>query len=459
MPEPHGGLGMGSTEVRCRLLGIDDDGYADAVASYNTLYTHRPAVVALPETTAEVVEAVLHARRLDLPIAVQGTGHGARANYDGALLINTSRLRALRLDPDARTVRVGAGVTWAEVLAAAGPVGLAPLCGTSPAVGVVGYTLGGGFGWLQREYGASSDHVRSVEVVTTDGRILTAGPTEHPDLFDALLGSGGCLAVVTAIELELLPVETVFGGGVVFPLDRAREVMIAYRDWCATAPPVVTSTLVFVQLPPAPSVPEELRGLPAIGIMACVDGDEQRGVELLAPLRELPGAVLDTFRTLPYEQVGQILGAPTDPVPTVTFGTAIRALDDATIDSLLTLLGPGANSEALVQIRHVGGTEPPGTRRDFGYADVGYALFAFEVAPTPDAVAASRARLDRFAATLAPHTTGGIPVSFAGTANDPAEVLRSALHEQRYERLRKAKAAFDPENRLRFAYPVDPGAR
>ena len=446
---------MSSTMAGCQLLAPDDEGYAEATISWNAAFTHRPALVALPTTAAEVAAAVAHAAAHDLPVAVQSTGHGAERSYDGALLINTSRLRDVHIDPDARTARVGAGVRWQEVLDAAAPHGLAALTGTCMSVGVVGYTLGGGFGWLGRQYGFSADHVRSAEVVTTDGRTITASRAENAEFFDALLGTGGILGVVTSLDLELFPVREVFGGGVAFPIERAREVTVAYREWNAALPPEVTTALVFLRMPPMPGVPEPLAGKEIVAVMACVDGTQAQGEALLAPIRQLPGAVLDSYTTLPFTRVGEILPAPADPIPSVGYGDGIRALTDATIDDLLALVGPGSGCPCnLVEVRYVGGPRPAGARAGFGHYEGDYVMHAVAFTPVPEAHDGAQAFLEHFATALRPHTTGGTLLNFVGDMNDTKNVLRTSLSPERYERLVGAKHTHDPDNRLRFTYPL-----
>lgn len=446
---------MSSTMTGCQMLGPDDDGYTAASVSMNAAFVHRPALVALPTSTAELTEAVQYAAQHDLPIAVQSTGHGAECSYDGALLINTSQMGDVRIDPDARTARVGAGVRWQELLEAAAPHGLAGLTGTCMSVGVVGYTLGGGFGWLGRQYGFSADHVRAAEVVATDGRLITASPAENAELFDALLGTAGAVGVVASLDLELFPVRDVFGGGVAFPMERAREVAVAYRDWNATLPPEVTSALLLLRLPPLPTVPEPLAGKEIVTVMACVDGPEAHATQLLAPIRDLPGAVIDTFATLPFIRVGEIMPAPADPVPSVNFGGGLKALTDEAIDDLLALAGAGSGSPCnMVEIRYVGGPRPTGARPGLaGYAG-DYVMHAVAMAPAPEALAGGKAYLKQFAAALQPHMTVGTLPNFIGDVNDRATVLRNALSPERYEQLVRAKQAFDVADRLRFTYPL-----
>ncbi|HEY7049030.1 MAG TPA: FAD-binding oxidoreductase [Jatrophihabitantaceae bacterium] len=446
---------MSSTMTGCQMFGPDDEGYAEASISWNAAFVHRPAFVALPTSAAELIAAVRYAAEHDLPIAVQNTGHGAECSYDGALLINTSRMRDVRIDADARTARVGPGVRWQELLEAAGPHGLAGLTGTCMSVGVVGYTLGGGFGWLGRQYGYSADHVRAAEVVVTDGRLLTAGPDENAELFDALLGTAGTVGVVASLDLELFPVREVFGGGVAFPMERAREVAGAYRDWNAALPPEVTATLLLLRMPPLPTVPEPLAGKEIVAVMACVDAIEEHATQLLAPMRALPGAVMDTFTTLPFARVGEIMPAPSEPIPSVNFGGGIKVLTDEVIDDLVALAGAGSGCPCnMIEVRYVGGPRPTGARGGFaGYAGE-YLMHALAIAPVPEALADGKAYLKQFAAALQPHLTDGALPNFVGDVNDRATVLRNALSAERYEQLVRAKQAFDAADRLRFAYPV-----
>jgi FAD/FMN-containing dehydrogenase len=443
---------MSSTIAGCQLLGPDDEGYAEAAVSWNAAHVHRPALVALPANAAEVAAAVAYAAEQDLPIAVQSTGHGTERSYDGALLINTSRLRDIQIDPDARTARVGAGVRWGEVLEAAGPHGLGALTGTCESVGVVGYTLGGGFGWLGREYGFSCDHVRSAELVTPDGRAVTASRAENAELFDALLGTGGTLGVVTSLDLELFPVRDVFGGMVAFPIEQARELTVAYREWNENLAPEVTSALVYLRMPPLPDVPEAFAGKEIVLVAACVNATEARAVELLAPMRERPGVLADTFVAMPFSQVGSIWPAPGEPVPSVGYGDGLRSLTDAAIDDLLDLVGAGSGCPlTMVEVRYVGGPRPVGARSGFAHYAGDYVLHA--VAITPE-LAPAQQFLQQFAAGMRPHAVGGTLLNFVGGVNDDATVLRTSLSPERYERLVGAKRSFDPANRLRYTYPL-----
>ncbi|MGH3761643.1 FAD-binding oxidoreductase [Actinophytocola sp.] len=201
---------------------------------------------------ADVRGAVLTARERNLPFTVYATGHGGPMPQDGrspngAVVVTTSRMAGVLIDPDRRTARVGPGTRWGDVITAAAPFGLAPLSGTSPTVGVTGYTLGGGLGWLSRRYGFAADSVVRAEVVTADGVPRTVSADRDPDLFWALRGGGANFGAVTRLEFRLHPVGTVHAGVATFPLDRAAEVLAFYRDWAAGLPDELSANLVLTK--------------------------------------------------------------------------------------------------------------------------------------------------------------------------------------------------------------------
>src|SRR3954454_768380 len=206
-----------------------------------------PALVGEAYGAADVRAAVVAARDYGLPFAVQGTGHGTHVPCDGGVLVRTGAMATVLVDPDRRIAHVGAGARWADVLAAAAPFGLAPLSGSDPSVGVAGYTLGGGLGWLARRHGFAADSLRRAEVVTADGGLVTASATEHPDLFWALRGGGGGFGIVTAMELALFPVDRVYAGTVWFPFARAGETLARYRDWIADAPDELSTAALLTE--------------------------------------------------------------------------------------------------------------------------------------------------------------------------------------------------------------------
>ena len=238
-------------------------GYDQARQGWNLAMDQRPAVVVAAGSAADVAQAVRYARAHRMRIAPQGTGHGAEPlePLDGAMLLRTTRMRRVRIDPATRTARAEAGAVWQDVTVPAGQQGLAALAGSSPNVGVTGYTLGGGLGWLARRYGLAANSVTAAELVTPDGDLVRADAAHEPDLFWAIRGGG--VGVVTALEMRLYPVRELYAGDLFFPIRRAAEVLHAWREWTATVPDEITSIGHLVRLPPLPEVPEPLRGRPS----------------------------------------------------------------------------------------------------------------------------------------------------------------------------------------------------
>ncbi len=224
--------------VAGRIVSKGDRGWDRARVAWNLAIDQRPQLVAYPETTNDVIEVVAFARERGLRIAPQGTGHGAapRGAIEDAVLVNMSRLRELAIDPAQNRARVGAGLTWRQVQSAAAVHGLAGLAGSSPDVGVVGYTVGGGLGWMARRYGLACNSVRALDIVTTEGRHLRVDPEQEPDLFWALRGGGGSFGVITALEIALYPVQELYAGALFWPQERAAEILPAWRTWAATVP-------------------------------------------------------------------------------------------------------------------------------------------------------------------------------------------------------------------------------
>jgi len=202
-----------------------EDEYDVQRATWSGALDQRPALVAEAESAADVRAAVVAAQEHGLPLAVQSTGHGMHVAADGALLLKTSAMAEVLVDPDRRVARVGPGARWGEVIAAAAPFGLAPLSGTSPSVGVAGYTLGRGLSWLSRKHGFAADSLLRADVVTADGAIVTANAERNADLLWGLRGGGGNFGVATSLQIALHPVSTVYGGSALFDLERAGELL------------------------------------------------------------------------------------------------------------------------------------------------------------------------------------------------------------------------------------------
>jgi hypothetical protein len=433
-----------------------DPGYDQARRAWNLAVEERPAVVVVARSDTDVARAVRFARAQGIRIAPQGTGHGAEPlePLDGAMLLRTSRMRSVRIDPAAQTARAEAGALWQDVTVPAGEHGLAALAGSSPDVGVTGYTLGGGMGWLARRYGLAANSVTAAELVTPDGRLVRANAEHEPDLFWAVRGGGGSVGVVTALEMRLYPVRELYAGVLFFPIQRTAEVLHAWREWTGMVPDGVTSIGRILRFPPLPEISEPVRGRAFALVEAAYLGDEGSGAELIGPLRQL-GPELDTFATIPAPALQQLHMDPSQPVPNQGDGAFLADAPAAAIDAVVALAGPDADTPlASVEIRHLGGALARAAS-DGGAQpsiDAKYVMFAGGVTPTPELASAVRGRAQAVKDALAAWHSGYDYYNFEETPAGASAVLPPAS----YHRLQKIKASYDPGQMIISTHPVWP---
>ncbi|WP_439383813.1 FAD-binding oxidoreductase [Amycolatopsis lexingtonensis] len=378
------------------------DGYAEEVAGFQTAVPSAPAVVVPAESAEDVAAAVRYAAEHGLPVAVQATGHGLTAGTDG-VLISTRRMTGVEIDASARTARVEAGVRWGEVIQAAGAHGLAPLSGSSPDVGVVGYTLAGGFGLLARRYGRAADHVRALDVVTADGEVQRVEPGS--DLFWALRGGRDSFGVVTAMEFDLFPVGRLYGGSLYFGPDDVPAVLRAWRTWSAAAPDALTTSLAMVDYPDLPVLPAPLRGRHIAQIRVAYLGED--GDELVAPLRAAAPVLLDTLKVMPFTESGSIAAEPRQPHGYHGTNATVSQLNDAMLDAVVEHAGPGAATPPVLIIDRLGGAlARPAADAGVGWdSSAEFVVRALSVVGD-GGVAAVRSGHAKLFDALAPWTTG-----------------------------------------------------
>jgi len=472
--------------VRGQVVAPADPQYETARLGWNLAIDQRPALIVFAESSQDVAEAVLFARRQGLGIAVQSTGHGLALGANNALLINTSRLKALRINAAEQTAWVGAGLKWGEVLAEAQKHGLAPLLGSSPDVGVVGYSLGGGLGWLGRKYGLSTDSVLAIELVSAEGRLLRASAIEEPELFWGMRGGGGGFGVVTGMEIRLYPVEMVYGGNLFYPASLAREAMQRYCEWIRSAPDALTTSVVVINFPPVPQLPEMLRGSSFVIVRGCYAGPLEEGEALMKYWRDWKAPLIDDFKAMPFSDAAKISSAPVDPMPSKTTGAWMRELTDEAIDALLrhTLpqagsppassggngrpAGPTASSGGngqpagptpiiFSEVRHTGGAiaRVPRESAAFSHRDAELLLCCVGAAPTPEAYARLGALTDQMKAEMGSALTGGVYMNFLSGA-EVRRRTKDGYHPEVFQRLRALKARMDPDNLFRFGFDVTP---
>jgi hypothetical protein len=439
------------------ILTAADPGWDQARQAWNLAVDQQPAAIARPASAQEVVAAVGFARRHGLRVAAQGTGHNAApmGPLSGTLLIKTAGLRQVSIDPERMTARAGAGALWQEVTGAAAGHGLAGLAGSSPDVGVVGYTLGGGAGWLGRKYGLAANNVEAFEAVTADGRLVRADAGHQTDLFWALRGGGGSFAVVTAVELRLFPVAEVCAGLLWWPIEAAPEVLPAWQELTSSGlPDEFTTTARLMRFPAAAEVPEPARGHAFAVIDVIHLGSQAEADEIVAPLRALrPGT--DTIGIIPARDLGSLHMEPNRPVAAAADGFALESLLAGAVGELTRLAGPGADTPlAVVELRQVGGEmrrARPGNGA-LAALDAGYLLGFGGGVTGPESAAALARASHEVRAAMAPWVAHRDYLNFAETSRDPA----SFWNPWAYARLRQIKAAVDPGDRIQSNHPIPP---
>lgn len=417
-----------------------DKGYEAEVAGFQTAVRHTPAVVVAASSADDVVEAVRLARARGARLAVHATGHGTRLAADG-VLVTTRRMSGVRIDPAARTAWVEAGTRWSAVIEQAAAHGLAPLAGSSPGVGAVGYTTGGGFGLLGRTFGYAADHVRALDVVTADGVARHVTATSEPDLFWALRGGGELLAIVTGMEIALVPVPVVHGGGLHFDAERAAEVLSAFRELTMAAPETLTTSVGMVGLPPIEAVPEPLRGRHVLHVRLA--GTEPLDPALLAPLRAI-GPLVDHVGAVPAAEVGSIYGDPDFPHAYVGDNVLLGELPSSLLDAVRTLAGPSAPVPCVVDVRHLGGAmaREPEVPNAVPFREATHILRV--LSPAGDVDAARAVHHEVFAAA-APYVVGRAAVFGYGPVDGAASLppLRDPATAARLAQVRRDLQADD----------------
>ncbi len=447
--------------LRLRLQGDlvlpDDASWDEARRAWNLAVDQQPAAVALPETVDDVVAIVDFAREHGLRVAPQGTGHnaGPLGWLDETILLKTSRLRGVEIDPASRRARVEAGVLWMEVTEVAAEHGLAALAGSSPDVGVVGYSLGGGVSWLSRKLGLAANSVTAIELVTADGRHIRTDAEHEPELFWALRGGGGNFGVVTSIDFRLYPIAEVYAGWLIWPIERAPEVLTAWQRWTETVPDELTSVGRILNIPPLPTVPEPLRGRSVVVVEAIYMGDEADGAELIAPLRELEPE-MDTLATIPASALQKLHMDPEEPVPGKGDGMLIDALTPEAIMRITEIATPDSPLLSL-EVRHAGGElgrTAPGNGV-LGKLDAEYMVFAVGIPMTPEMAEGIERDIARLHRALARWDSGRMYLNFA----EEPRSGRSLFGEDGYARLRRVKTEVDPDNLFHANHQVEPAER
>jgi FAD/FMN-containing dehydrogenase len=442
------------------VLLPDNAGYQTECATFNLITSVRPAVAIGATSVADVQAAVRFAAERNLPIAVLTTGHQMVRAADGAVLINMSRMNAALIDPVRRLARVEGGVRWHQVLDEAGIYGLAPLSGSSPTVGVVGYHLGGGASpILGRAYGYAADHVQSIEVVTADGKLRRITALLGPDLFWALRGGESNFGVVTALEFNLFPVKRFYGGGLFFAGTHAATVLHNWREWVDGLPEDISSSIAFLRRPSLPAVPEPLRGKFVMHVRFSSLWPREQAERLLAPMRRIAPTVLDTIAELPYREAGSLFMDPPTPVPWVERSTALRKFTVEAARALLTALGPNSDTQlGFVELRRLGGAleRSPAMPNAVPGRSARWSLFGSGDG-RPDLAPVFQEQLANLIGAMSPWAQEEINTNLLGAGQGMnREELRAIYGRERYDRLATIKKQYDPGNLFRINHNITP---
>ena len=441
-----------SARFRGELLRPGSDAYESARKVWNGMIDRRPACIARCRTTDDVQSAIRFALDNGLPIAVRGGGHNAAglSVSDGGLVIDLGGMRDVVVDPTSRTARAGGGATWGDFDRATAVHGLATTGGAVSTTGIAGLTLGGGLGWLMRSYGMACDNLVGAEVVTADGRVLHASATENADLFWGLRGGGGNFGVVTTFEFKLHPVSTIFGGLLLYPLARARDVLRVYRSVTRSAPDALT---VFAAMLYTPD------GVPVIALVICYNGSVEDGERAIKPIRDFETPMAGEVGPMPYTALQSMLDAGFPSGLQVHWRSEfVASVPDGLIDAAVSAFERVPSPLSAIMFEQFGGAVKRVPREDTAFdqrdSDFNLVIVSRWADPADAERNVAWARSTSEAAKA--FTTGRVYVNYIGAGEGP-ERVRAAFGPDKFERLAGIKRKFDPNNVFRLNQNIPPG--
>jgi FAD/FMN-containing dehydrogenase len=443
------------------VISPDDAEYGEARGIWNAMIDRKPAVVVRPQSSEDVAAAIAFARDSDLPLAVSGGGHNVAGNavVDDGLVIDFSDMRGVEVDPDQGIARVQAGALLSDLDAAVAEHGLLVPGGIVSTTGVAGLTLGGGFGWASRKLGLTIDSLRSAEIVTADGELITASEESHPDLFWAIRGGGGNFGVVTSFEFETHELgPELLCGMIVYPLESAPEVLQHHREMTAKAPEELSAWVVMRLAPPLPFLPEEVHGEPVLVLAFAYCGDPDEGEALVneryASFGEPYGKHMGVMPFADWQQGFDALNPEGDRNYWKSHNLA--ELSDPAIDALVAAAGDLPSPQAEVFIAHLGGaiSSVPTDQTAYAHRDAEFVVNIHGHWTEPGEDQAGVAWVRGLFDALTPYATGGTYVNFL--SDEGAEGVRDAYSPAVWSRLVEVKRRYDPENVFRLNQNIPP---
>jgi FAD/FMN-containing dehydrogenase len=431
------------SRIHGRVLTEGDEAWDASRQTFNLTHDQRPAALVRVASADDVAETVRYAAQRGLRIAPQSTGHNAGPieSLEEALLVRSDSLQEVQIDVAARRARVGSGVRWGAVADLASEAGLAPLSGSSRQVGVAGYSLGGGLGWLGRKHGLQANALTAVEIVTADGELRRIDHDNETDLFWAVRGGGGNYGVVTALEFELFEAPEIYAGALFFPFERAQEVLQAWHEFVSAGLPDELSTWAkLLRFPPIEEIPEPFRGQSFTVIQTAYLGNEADGAELIRPLTAL-GPAMNTFAMVEPSALGYLAMDPEDPVPYTSRGRIMSDVSPDGIDALVdaTFAGPEI---VMTELRALGGAlsrRAPGAGAR-ATLDGDYLMFALGAVFAPEAYDDVHSQAKRIEDATAPWDAG---IHYANFEEESADARRF-FDADSWRMLRALRTHWDP---------------
>ena len=443
-----------------QLVRRESEGYEQHRRVWNGSIDRRPALIARCVQASDVVAALRFARESEAPIAVRSGGHSfpGFSVCDDGVVIDLRSMNRIAIDADARLVRAQAGVLLGELDRATQAIGMAVPLGAVSHTGVAGLTLGGGIGWLMRKHGLTVDQLMSVEVVTADGRSVTASESVNSDLFWGVRGGGGNFGIVTEFTFHLNPVgPTVLAGLLLWPLERGHDVMRFYRDWCRDAPDDLTTAFVLRRAPAVDLVPRELHGRAVVGVVACWSGPLDVGEDAIEPMRRFGPPVLDLVGPRPFVELQSMLD-PSFPHGLWAYVRScnVAELSDAVIDVSLDHAARLVSPRSTVTIWQLGGAVARVARgaTAFGDRSSPHTFNITGATDSADGFDQERAWVRAHWAGLTAAHTAGVYANFL--MEEGEDRIRQAHGQDSYARLKVIKRAYDPDNVFRRNQNIDP---
>jgi FAD/FMN-containing dehydrogenase len=444
-----------AASLQGELIVPSSETYDEVRQVRNAHYDKRPALIVRAAGATDVARAVALAADTGMPLAVRSGGHSLAgySTVDGGIVVDMTALKGIHIDVDRRLAWAGAGLTAREYTTAAAAHGLATPFGDTGSVGIAGLTLGGGIGWLVRKYGLAIDALRAVEIVTADGRILTADEDEHADLFWAVRGGGGNFGIVTRFQFELYPVPAILGGALFLP--PTPEVLRSLQPLAEAAPEELTTISFLMHMPPAPFVPESQVGQLALAVMFVYAGDPADGAAALEPFRKVATPLAELVAPMPYPGIYQMLEGAEQRGHEIARSRFLDTIDDEAVDAMLAAMANAASPMAMVQIRILGGAmaRVPADATAFAHRSANVMVAVLDPFEDPDTRAEQVAWTVGLHEALAPNAVG---VYSNFLEREGEDRILEAYGEATYQRLSLIKRRYDPTNLFRLNQNIRP---